>query len=156
MQESREPLSAEAIPANPALKTPRSGAALASLLENSLPDLSMPRPHRSHGSPLGRLRELVQTDMMRVHLVMQKFDNDGSGEIDKFEFRRMVRELVGSAKNEAGIDNVEIIDEIYYEIDVDHSGCINFREIHKALRPVAGRLRAACARALRVMDFAGR
>ena len=49
----------------------------------------------------------------------------------------MVRDLVGNV--DCGIDSVEEIDDIYDEIDVDHSGCINFREIHRALRPVVGR-----------------
>ena len=72
----------------PLSKTSRgcSGAAFASLLEESLPELPAARARRvSELSPLGRLREVVQSDFMRVQTVMQKFDHDGSGEIDKFE-----------------------------------------------------------------------
>lgn len=65
----------------------------------------------------------------------------------------MVRDLLGNASKDAGIDSIEIIDEIYDEIDVDHSGCINFKEIHRALRPLVGR---RLGLALKVMNLAGR
>ena len=57
---------------------------------------------------------------------------DGSGEIDRKEFRRAIRKV--------GFDvGDEELDALFGELDPDGSGSIDFRELNQALRQGAQR-----------------
>ena len=116
-----------------------SGADLSLLLDNHLPPLLLDRPEDQNLRPFEMLRQIVQSDFMRIQLIMHRYDKDGSGEMDRFEFRRMVRDLLQAGHSDHELNGTEALDQIYNEIDRDASGCISFQEIHKALRPAPGR-----------------
>ena len=79
------------------------------------------------------LRDALSRSASRVIDLFRKWDDDGSGEINKKEFRRAIRALgFNFFKGDAEIDMV------FDDFDVDGSGSIEYGEMNKMLRQGAG------------------
>ena len=70
------------------LSPARRGAFLSGLLDASLPP--MPRPKTKHGAFLARLAELARGDLKHLAAIMNEYDRDGTGELNREEFYKMV------------------------------------------------------------------
>lgn len=77
------------------------------------------------------LKELMRQQSFRILDLFKTWDEDGSGEVDRKEFRRAMKSLGFTA------DNAEI-DAVFAEFDTDGGGTIEFAELAKALRGTAG------------------
>ena len=80
------------------------------------------------GDVLEQLAEALTANLGRVIEVFRAWDGDGSGMISKREFRQGLSAL--------GLKDVarEQVDALFDQIDVDHSGEIEYGEINKKLR----------------------
>ena len=58
-----------------------------------------------------------------VDTLWDKFDNDGSGSLDKFETKKFVTEVIGGAFDNAAFD------EIFTTFDKDASGTVDKSEM---------------------------
>jgi len=78
------------------------------------------------------LRDALARSASRVIEVFQVFDEDGSGQIDRHEFRKAVKAL-----GFVDIRDAEI-DKVFDDFDEDESGELDYRELNKKLRQFAG------------------
>lgn len=74
-----------------------------------------------------KLRQWMAKKLMRVRDVFQSVDGDGSGTIDRSEFRRAMRERLGCVAPRAAIDH------LFRSFDEDGSGLVDYREMHDVL-----------------------
>ena len=88
------------------------------------------------------LRDALSRSAARVIEIFQEWDEDGSGHIDKREFRRAIRSLGFEQQADADIDLV------FEEFDADGSGTLEYAELNKKLRQFSG-LEAVNKHALR-------
>ena len=73
------------------------------------------------------LRDTLAAQSMRILDLFKLWDEDGSGEIDRKEFRRAIKSL--------GLEyEVAEINTVFDEFDGDGSGTIEYKELSKALR----------------------
>ena len=70
------------------------------------------------------LRDALMRSVHRVMTLFKQWDHDGSGSVDKTEFRKAIKELGFDAP-------VEALDEIFNEMDSDRSGSLELGEIHE-------------------------
>ena len=84
-----------------------------------------------HENALAKLRNAVAERWQRVSDVFNRWDEDGSGEISRNEFVKIVATLVGegTTKEEAAL--------LFDFFDADGSGMIEYRELYSKLRPGA-------------------
>ncbi|MDC0525843.1 EF-hand domain-containing protein [bacterium] len=75
----------------------------------------------------GQLRDLLVRHRARVMDLFRTWDEDGSGIIDRKEFRLALRGLGVRVPNAAA-------DALFDTFDVDHSGELDYREVNKHLR----------------------
>ena len=73
------------------------------------------------------LRMMLSTSAKRIADILKEWDADGSGDIDKDEFREAVKSMGFAAGDEE-------IDEIFDELDADGSGSIEGAEISSMLQ----------------------
>ena len=83
------------------------------------------------GDVAGALREWLAKNASKVMNLFKTWDIDGSGTIDKAEFRRAMRALGLQAPG-------EYIDLIFDEFDQDGGGDIEFKELNRLLRQGSG------------------
>ena len=79
------------------------------------------------------LRDALARSSTRVIDLFRQWDEDGSGEIEKKEFRQAIKSM--------GFDfiaNDKEIDMIFHEFDTDGSGKVDYKELNKHLRQGAG------------------
>ena len=79
------------------------------------------------------LRDALARSASRVIDLFRQWDEDGSGEIDKAEFRQAIRAM--------GFDFIagdNEIDMIFDDFDIDGSGKLDYKELNKQLRQGAG------------------
>ena len=74
------------------------------------------------------LRDLIAKNMKRVTDVFRDLDLDGSGEIDRHEFHKGIRQSLGGQFSDAELD------EVFTSIDVSGDGNISIKELQKSLR----------------------
>jgi len=121
-----------------------SGRDLVRLLDSSVPDPEefSPTGGRKNVSLCQRLQEAYHANLLRAMYVMKRYDVDGSGQIDRSEFGRMLKELVGlPASNQApspygGPGFEGEVNALFASLDADSSGNISFTEIHKQMHVV--------------------
>ena len=75
------------------------------------------------------LRDSLKRSAGRVMTLFRQWDSDGSGSVDKKEFRKAMKELGFDAPT-------ELIDSIFDDMDKDHGGSVDFKELNKVLRQV--------------------
>ena len=77
------------------------------------------------------LREAIRLERERVVAIFRKWDANGSSTICKEEWRRAIRMIgfVGSGDE---------VDALFDEIDVDHTGEVDYEELNRVLRQGAG------------------
>ena len=78
---------------------------------------------RDHVLELGR----IDKGGKRIVDFFRDVDADRSGEVDKKEFRRAIREIGFEAPRGA-------LDELFDDLDADRGGTIEYKELHSALR----------------------
>ena len=78
------------------------------------------------------LRDALARSSSRVLAIFEDWDADGSGSIDRREFRRAIQSL-GFAD---GMDRE--IDKVFDEFDADGSGSIEYSELNRKLRQFSG------------------
>ena len=82
---------------------------------------------------LARLRRAVAERWNRVYDVFRRWDEDGSGSVDRREWVKVVSTLMGEqemTKEECGL--------LFDHFDKDGSGALEYKEIYKELRAGAG------------------
>jgi len=85
----------------------------------------------SVASTQAKLRETLRQQASRVIDLFKSSDVDGDGEISRKEFRRTLG-LMGISV--PGADSQATYDSLFDAFDLDGSGSITFRELHKMLR----------------------
>ena len=73
------------------------------------------------------LREWLKKNASKVMMLFQQWDFDGSGTVDKSEFRKAMKALGLNAP-------VSHVDALFHEFDADSGGLIEFKELNKCLR----------------------
>ena len=79
------------------------------------------------------LRDALSRSAQRVIDLFRQWDEDGSGEIDKKEFRMAIRSMGFTF-----IQDDSEIDTVFDEFDMDGSGKLDYKELNKQLRQGAG------------------
>ena len=106
-------------------------AGLGPLLENAVPfdivfeDEKMTLAESGEGQE--KLRTGISKNLKRVIDVFRDLDEDGSGEVDRREFRKGIRLILGD-----GYSNEEV-DELFDEVDSSGDGRISYRELNTTL-----------------------
>jgi len=78
-------------------------------------------------SVMEQLRDVLSANAVRVIDLFRDWDEDGSGSIDKKEFRKSIAALGYKAPKQD-------IDAVFDELDKDRSGQVDYHELNKALR----------------------
>ena len=78
------------------------------------------------------LRDALARSITRVIELLQSWDSDKSGDISKKEFRKAVRALGFSDARDREVDAV------FDEIDDDGSGRVDYKELNRKIREMAG------------------
>ena len=88
-----------------------------------LTEITMEKPEAS----LDALRNMVETNHVRVRDLFKAWDEDKNGKVNKKEFRKALIAL--------GIEaNKEQMDLLFDQLDRDGNSCIDYNELHSALR----------------------
>ena len=131
LDDSTPPAKTKHRPAPP--KPKPSATLLAELLEKATEDLDpieqrAPATLAQSGQGQSSLRQAVRQNMQRVMDIFQKLDLDASGEVDRSEFRKGMRELVGHSHA------LEELDELFDFIDTSGDGRVSYRELYRTVR----------------------
>ena len=120
---------------------------LAKLLDKLAPapfdDEPMETPQRlaSSGEGQQQLKKAINENLRRVIDLFRQLDADGSGAVDRMEFRKGIRDALGV---NAALHPDDELDELFESIDTSRDGLIQYRELHHALMHRAdGRLLSA-------------
>ena len=73
------------------------------------------------------MRDALRRSSLRVMDWFRRADGDGSGTVDRLEFREVILQSMG-------IDDRPLVDSLFDIIDADGNGFLDFDEIHKHLR----------------------
>ena len=86
-----------------------------------LTEITMEKPEAS----LDALRNMVETNHVRVRDLFKAWDEDKNGKVNKKEFRKALIAL--------GIEaNKEQMDLLFDQLDRDGNSCIDYNELHSA------------------------
>ena len=77
------------------------------------------------------LRDALVRSVTRVLDLLKSWDDDGSGDISKKEFRRAIKALGFDCRNRE-------VDAVFEEFDDDSSGRVDYKELNRKLREYAG------------------
>ena len=77
------------------------------------------------------LRDALSRSVTRVLDLLQAWDDDGSGDISKKEFRQAIKALGFEARQKE-------VDAVFDEMDNDGSGKLDYREMNQKIREFAG------------------
>ena len=81
------------------------------------------------GATAGKvLRDALGSNLARVVDLFREMDENGDGNIGKVEFRRALARIVDNPPTR------EDSDALFDEIDTDHGGTIEYKELHRLLR----------------------
>lgn len=89
-------------------------------------EVMVPDPDQRRLRKLAREHGIAYTDLEEIQAVYQKFDEDGSGDIDFHEFSKILIELHKGPK--ATEPNTKTLRRYFTEIDVDGGETIDFAE----------------------------
>ena len=78
------------------------------------------------------LRDTLHRNVSKAIDFVKKWDLDGTGEIELWEFRRAMCAMGMNGGD--GFPTVQMIDDLFHEMDCDHSGSLNVDEIYTYLQ----------------------